>query len=178
MLKEQTMNTRSIKPVKLFFIFLCSLFSVNIAQAQHAKADKESEKEALTKNLILSKNFTFKAQSVMPMRGGTRQLTSDYDLKVSGDSLIVYLPYFGRAFTAPINPGAGGIQFTSSDFEYKVEERRKGGWNINIVPKDNNSVREMLLTISKKGYATLQILSTNRDAISFNGYIAESKRHK
>ncbi|HYF30924.1 MAG TPA: DUF4251 domain-containing protein [Chitinophagaceae bacterium] len=125
------------------------------------------------KNMIDSKRFVFVAQSVTPLGGRFQQLTTEYDLKVRPDSVIAYLPYFGRAFSAPIDPNKGGIQFTSTDFEYTQAARRKGGWDILIKPNDTDNARQLTLTVTEGGNATLQVVSNNRQSISFNGYIKE-----
>ena len=142
-----------------------ALVSLNTTYAQ--------DKESAVKNLVESQNFVFKAQTAQPMSGRTRQLTSEYDLKVLKDSIIAYLPYFGRAYSAPINPSDGGIQFTSSVFEYKKTDRKKGGWDIQIKPKDGKDVWQLNLTILKNGSATLLVNSNNRQSISFSGYVAD-----
>jgi|SRR5882757_1320131 len=164
---------------KAFFLFILAFVSQSpLLYAQTTKADKQAEKTAAIKNLVDSQNYVFKAQSAMPMSGRTRQLTSDYDLKVTHSQVVSYLPYFGRAYTAPIDPSQGGIQFTSKDFDYSVVARKKGGWDIQIKPKDYRDVQQLSLSISENGYATLQVTSTNRQAISFNGYITAIKAPK
>jgi hypothetical protein len=130
--------------------------------------------KATVKTLIDSKNFTFKAQTVLPMTGGSRQLTSDYDVRFLGDSIVAYLPYFGRSYTATYG-GEGGIDFTSTQFDYKAKARKKGGWDVSIHPKDAKDTRELNFTISDTGNTTLQVTSNNRQAISFHGYIVARK---
>lgn len=125
------------------------------------------------KNAIESKSFVFVAQTATPLGGRFQQLTSEYDLKVRPDSVVAYLPYFGRAFSAPADPSKGGIQFTSTDFEYTQSARRRGGWNIVIKPQGTGDARQMTLTVSEGGNATLQVISNNRQSISFGGYIKE-----
>jgi hypothetical protein len=90
---------------------------------------------------------------------------------VLGDSIVSFLPYFGRAYSAPLDPTKGGIQFTSTDFEYDQTARNKGGWIINIKPRDVQDVRQLTLTVTQSGSASLQVISTNRQGISFNGRI-------
>jgi len=139
--------------------------------AQDSKADKQAAKEAAIKNLVDSQNYVFVAQTVIPLSGRTRQLTSDYDMKVTQTSIICDLPYFGRAYQAPIDPSQGGIRFTSKDFEYTSTPGKKQGWTITIKPKDYKDVQQMTLSISSDGYASLQVTSTNRQPISFNGVV-------
>ena len=112
------------------------------------------------------------------MSGRTRQLTSDYDVKVTKAQVVSYLPYFGRAYSAPIDPSQGGIQFTSKDFDYTTTPRKKGGWDIQLKPKDYRDVQQMSLSITEDGYASLQVTSTNRQLISFTGYITAIKTPK
>ena len=134
----------------------------------------QDSKEASVQKLMETKHFVFKAQSALPLRGGMRNLTSDYDIQVKGDSIISYLPYFGRAYVAPVDPTQGGLQFTSTDFSYSTKTK-KGGWEITILPKDAKDITQLYLSVSPKGYARLQVLSNNRDAISFNGYVDKLK---
>ena len=149
---------------KSFFLFFA--FSVSVVHAQNKDAD--------IKPLVESKRYIFKAQTVSPTGAPLRQLNGDnYDLKILGDLLISYLPYFGRAYTAPSPGSSGGYNFTSTKFEYTVKNRKKGGWDIIIKPKDVTDFREFDLTISENGTASLRALSNNRQLISYNGFIAE-----
>jgi hypothetical protein len=150
----------------VFNILSVLLLSVTAVKAQ----DKN------VASLIESKNFVFVAETANPLSGQFRQLTSEYDLRVLGDSIVAFLPYFGRAFSAPIDPNQGGIQFTSTDFEYSQQTRKKGGWNINIKPKDTRDVRQMNLFIRQNGNASLQVTSNNRQSISYNGRIEARTR--
>ena len=132
---------------------------------------KQSAKEESVRKMIEAQDYVFKAQFVLPSRGRSRQLTSEYDLSVTKSKIEAYLPFFGRAYTAPLNPAEGGIKFSSSDFDYKVKEKKKGGWEIVMKPEDTREVTKMYLSVSTSGYASLRIISNNRDAISFNGYV-------
>ncbi|KAA2239325.1 DUF4251 domain-containing protein [Chitinophaga agrisoli] len=131
----------------------------------------QDNKKPVIKDLIAAQEYVFKAQMALPMGGRSRQLTSDYDVKVAKDSVISYLPYFGRAYTAPLDPTQGGIQFTSRQFDYKVTPGKKGGWTILLSPKDANDVRQLSFMISEDGYGTLNVTSNNRQPIMFNGYV-------
>lgn len=126
-------------------------------------------------NFVQSKEFVFKAQTVMPMSGGSRQLTTEYDVRLLGDSIVSYLPYFGRAYSASYGSGNGGIDFTSTKFDYKAKARKKGGWDITIKPQDAKEIQEMNFTISENGSANLRVTSTNRQPISFYGYVVRRK---
>lgn len=131
--------------------------------------------KSILQNIIKTKEFVFKAQTVLPMTGMSRQLTSEYDVRFLGDSVVAYLPYFGRAYSGGYGEG-GGIDFTSTKFEYKVKERKKGGWDISIKLHDAKDVQALSFSISENGSASLQVASNNRQSISYYGYVMERKR--
>ncbi len=160
----------------LIYFFIVGLSLVSMPQ--HLIAQKKSQsnsKRAFFKNLIDSSNFIFKAQSVMPLRGQYRNLTSSYDVKVTKDTLRSYLPYFGRAFSAVYNETKSVLDFKSTNFSYTVSPHKKSGWDIVIVPKDNRDVQKYFFTVYDNGAATLNVTCTSRDAISFNGIVAQRK---
>lgn len=126
---------------------------------------------ALVRQKVEARRYTFIAENAMPMRGRTVQLTSLYDLQVTGDSVISALPYYGRAYSAPANPSETGLSFTSVSFDYQVKYRKKR-WEVSIKPKDVTRVSEMNLIIYSNGRASLQVTSNDRQPISFNGVLS------
>lgn len=169
-------------------LFLSLFFTVIITQA-FAQTDKET-----TAKIVGNKNYVFVANSATPLAnnevnqvlrsfpgaqgGGTINLSgAQYDLVVKPDSLIAYLPYYGRSFSAPYNPSEGGIKFTSKDFTYKETKNKKGGYTINIRTNDLKIENfQLVLNISQNGYATLMAYSNNKQTINFNGYLDEVKK--
>ncbi|TZF84486.1 DUF4251 domain-containing protein [Pedobacter sp. BS3] len=153
----------------IMLLIMLSCFSV---QAQ------KKDKQVAVKNMIDKRNYNFIAQTAIPTSGRTWNLTTEYTLTVTKDSIMCYLPYFGRAYVAPMDPTKGGIEFKSKKFDYKSVKGRKGGWDITITPNDTEDVRQLQLSISDDGYASLNVNSNNRQAISFNGYIEENTPKK
>ena len=158
--------------LKSWLLLLFVAASGTMAIAQNQETD-EAETASKVSRMIETQRYLFKAQSVHPTRGRVVQLSTEYDLKVSPDTIQSYLPYFGRAYSAPIGESGGPMDFVSKDFEYTRKARRKGGWEISIRPKDGKGVREMFLVVFENGSASLRVTSNNREPISYNGYIAE-----
>jgi|1115.fasta_scaffold08553_2 hypothetical protein len=121
--------------------------------------------------MLTDHNYIFSAETALPQQGRMQQLTSEFDLTVTPDTIISYLPYFGRAFVAPVNPGEGGIKFTSVDFTYKEVKKKKKRWEITIEPRDAGSVQQLFLTVFDNGTASLRVNDRNRQSISFNGRV-------
>ena len=120
---------------------------------------------------INNRHFSFIAQSAHTARGRTINLSSGYDLTLRGDTVVAYLPYYGQVYTAPIDPSEGGIKFTSVSNTLGITEKKKGGWSIDLVPKDAGEYRHLYFDISPDGYATLSVEHINRRPISFYGYV-------
>lgn len=165
-----------MKPIKHFFILTLALTTITTAFAQTttSKADKKKAKQDDVKAMVEAQRYTFTAQYANPLGGGHRYLTSDYDLRIRKDSVIAYLPYFGRAyFDVPYNPSEGGIKFTSTKFTYKITPKKKGGWDVIIKPSDVKYMETINMYISADGYTNVQFTITNKSAISFDGVLTD-----
>ena len=154
-----------------------------------AQTNKET-----TLKIVADKNYTFVANNALPMSnndinrvlammpgsqgGGSINLTgSQYDVKVTKDSIVAYLPYYGRSFSAPMDPTQGGIKFTSKDFTYLESKNKKGLYTIQINTKDvKRENYRFTINISTNGYASLTASSVNKQPIIFNGYLDEPKK--
>jgi hypothetical protein len=164
------MKIISITGNKLLLTLLLFIASSVVLIAQ------DSKETVALKDLVASRRYIFNAESVLPLNGRLRLLNSGERVELNGDTLITDLPYFGRAYSASIDASQGGFHFTSTDFEYTIKDKKKGGWSILLKPKDSRNVQQLILDISSTGMASLQVVSNNRQAISFNGHIIETKK--
>lgn len=146
-----------------------AFFSATSAYAQ-TKAEKRAQQAAAIQKLVDNRSFVFSAQSAQPTSGGTIQLTSPYSVTVVKDTVSSYLPYFGVAYSSQIGQTNSPLDFTSKKFQYKTQANRNGN-TITINFEDQNDVRMMTFNISSGGYGTLTVISTNRQSISFYGYL-------
>jgi hypothetical protein len=154
---------------------------------------KAQTNKVTTAKIVEEKNYIFVATTAIPISsadittimskipgaagGGAISLSgATYDLAVTPDSLKSYLPYYGRAYRASFDNDENGYKFTSKKFTYKTTKRKRGGWDIEMTTKDVNDNVRMTLTISENGYATLSIISNNKQSISYNGYLEEKKK--
>ena len=163
-------------------LLIVTLFMVACTAQKTAVSSTENYGE-----IIGQQQYTFQAQNVTPTEdsrynprlmfpngSNLYNLSYGYNVRVTRDSVIAYLPFFGRAYTAPLDPSKGGIEFTSTNFDYKQTMRKKN-YQITINPKDVRDIRSVNITISPDGYAYLQVLSQNRTPISYNGIIESNK---
>ncbi|SHG25558.1 DUF4251 domain-containing protein [Dysgonomonas macrotermitis] len=154
--------------------FILSVFCLVVLAACKTKALTPEQQAKVDANIekIESRNFTFTARNATPMSGRSITLTDNYYLKISPDSVQASLPYFGRAYVAPTDARNLGISFVSTDFDYKVEQKKNTS-EITIVPKDLSKIQQsglkLILSLGNSGYGTLSVISTNRQSISFYG---------
>jgi Domain of unknown function (DUF4251) len=168
--------------MKFSLIFAAVIGGFSISHAQNTRKEKQAAKVAAVKKMVEDGNYVFEANFAYPQGGAQKTLTSDYDLRVSKDSVIAFLPYYGVAYLSP-NPSdtEGGIKFTSTSFNYTTTQRKNGTWDVSIKPKDNNitgwrDVQQLQLSISQSGYASLQVISSNRSPIQFDGEITQKTK--
>jgi hypothetical protein len=151
-------------------LLLLILISSNGFSQSNAEQKKQDQYNQL-KSQIESRKFCFHALSATSMRGMTRQLTSDYFLKLGNDSLSVELPYYGRSFSTNYPPTDLTTEFKTTQFSYTSDTLRKGGWDITIVPKNQSNASKISLSITTSGYCTVQVSSNSREPISYYGTI-------
>lgn len=133
--------------------------------------DQKSGKATIDKNIVSERQFTFVPQSATPMGGGFVNLTYSFSFKINGDSVISYLPYYGRAFVAPVYPSDGPLTFTSTDFTYSVTKSDDKKQELIIETKDRTYNNKFYFTIFNDGTASLQVTSTDRQPITYQGRV-------
>lgn len=159
------------------------------AMPAFAQTDK-----ATTAKLVADSTYTFVASSATALNArdiaavmnqfpgatptsGTIHLTGGhYEVKVTPDSVIAFLPYYGRSFTAPIHTNEGGVKFTSTKFDYQSGKGKKRGWDIAIDPQDTSEGYRLILSVGDEGYATLTLNSHNKQSITYRGYLRENSK--
>ena len=155
--------------------YLFVILSLVVLICTRCSSGKSATSNINVQQLLNSRNYTFVAQYAQPLGGRQIPLTTEYTLTVKGDSLVSYLPYFGQAYVAPINTSDVGLEFTSTQFDYYITANRKGSYDINIKPKEQAKASQLTLSVTSGGYANLQVLSNNRQAINFRGVMRAAK---
>lgn len=165
----------------ILMLGLIILLTVNVnAQEPQKKskklirAEKEAKKIEETKALVESKTFVFDARNVNPMGGRSMTLTTQYDVKVTSDSIYSYLPYFGVAYSASYG-GTDSPMIFEEPFETCEMEKTKKGYLVKVSVKKGNDRLDFSFHISEAGSTNLHVSSINRQAISYNGEIVKER---
>ena len=160
------------RSVSLLSALLAGVFLISCGST---KTTVEKEQKALRiREDVASSHFTFNATTAYPMNYKPIHLTSSYELKISKDTVKAYLPYFGRAYVAPVDPSESGIKFTSTRFEYKaIQGKRQGSWAVTIKTFDTDRSFTLYLDIWDNGSGQLRVSDPNRQSISFEGEVKQ-----
>jgi hypothetical protein len=161
----------------LVLIFLLAM-NVNAQESQkkskkELKAEKKAQQAEEIKALVESKNFVFNARNANPMNGRNKTLTSDYDVKVTRDSIYSYLPYYGVSHSA-VYGGTESPMIFSQPFESITTENLKKGYLVKVVVKNNSDRLDFSFNISLSGSTSLTVSSMNRQTISYYGDVVKS----
>lgn len=155
-------------------LFVVTLGALILACASSQTIAERNEKAERIRESVENFNFIFDARYAQPLNYRSIYLSPYYNVKVSPDTVEAYLPYFGRAYTAPMDPLEGGIKFTSKKFNYEITEGKKSGnWLIKIQTEDVNRQYTLYFDIWDNGNTRLNVQDQNRQAISFDGNIDE-----
>ena len=164
-----------MKKKKQIFMLLLALLVGLPLSAQSKQEKKELKKEAV-KKLIASENYKIDVRTAMPMRGRSIPLTSSYSLEIRNDSVISYLPYYGRAYSIPYG-GGDGLNFKAVLKEYSMKMDKKGNAVIEFIARNPEDRYEYRIKVFPNGSASIDVNMQNRQSISFQGelYIKEEK---
>lgn len=161
-----------------FFLRIAIIVTIAInifgcGNTRHTKGNKAMD-SMVVRNMIESQSFVFIPRYVNAVGVRNRDVSYGFQISISKDTIVSYLPYFGRGYIAPISPSDVDFDFTSTKFTITTTEAKRG-WNISIKPKDRRYLTELYFRIFDNGNASLTITSNDRSVISYSGYITERK---
>lgn len=142
-------------------------FAQKDAKQKDAKT-KKSEKKEWVKKQLESGRYEIEVDKMSPRRGNTKHLSSDYSLKLRGDSVISYLPYYGRVYSAPYG-GSGSLDFTTLVSDYKLTYDKKGKATIKFNAKTDEDTYAFVVNVFENGSASVSVSCMNRQSILFYG---------
>ena len=151
-------------------LVVLALAAVTIA-AQAAKPDKKARaarQELAVKERLDSRDFRIDVRRAMPMGGRTVSLSSSYSVKIKGDSVYSFLPYFGRAYSLPYG-GGDGLIFDGVMTDYESGPGKKGATDITFGVRTPEDTFRYRIEVFDNGTSYISVMSNNRQEISFQG---------
>jgi len=155
-----------------FFLLIGLLVFAGVVWGQNEdRQSKVAAKEAKVKKTVDSGQFQVVMNQAHPMGGRMISLTPEYTLTLAKDSAISYLPYFGRAYSAPLN-SEGGIKFTELMHDKKISfNAKKGNYTLSFKVQAKEDTYLFFITVWLNGSVTVSVTSNNRQPIDFSGEV-------
>lgn len=156
---------------KLIIISAIAVSLMSCATSKMTPADKaaaKAEQSRKVNELIDKRDFTIDVDYVYPKRAPAHPLSYGFSLEVHGDSIISYLPYFGRAYSIPYG-GGKGLNFSARMSDCQVYRGKKDLTRMDIAVTNEEDTYIYKVEIYDNGSASIDVTARERESISFSG---------
>lgn len=152
--------------LSVLFISVAILWSS--CATSEEKAAQMAELSVNVTNALNNRDFKIAIDRMYPMRGSSRHVTYGYSVEVRNDTLISYLPYFGRAYNVPYG-GGKGLNFTAPIGSYQEFMKRNGQRHIEIGVTNDEDTYFYTIEVFDNGNSSVDVRARQRERISFSG---------
>ncbi|MDR1602576.1 MAG: DUF4251 domain-containing protein [Tannerella sp.] len=162
-----------MKRIHLFLTgAIIGLMAAGQMSCSSSKTAARNERAETVKQQLESRRYTIDVDRMLPMQGPSQHLTTNYGLTIKGDTVISYLPYFGRAYSVPYG-GGKGLNFEALISDYSLVFDAKGVAKISFRTRSEDDLYLYEAEVFNNGKTTLRVTSNNRQGISFYGQLKE-----
>ena len=158
---------------KLVFLVISAVLFMGFATS-HTSEERLAEKQRLELQVadsVHAKTFTINVNYVEPQNMMVAHyLTSDYSVRLQGDSVISYLPYFGRAYRADYNnTQQSPLTFSSCAQQVTIKRGKHKSYTVYFKVNNATEMFEYYVDIFPNGSASVNVSSSDRTPIGFSG---------
>ena len=132
------------------------------------KAARAAEQAAKVNKALKERKYKIDVERMYSMRGGSKTLSYGYSVEVRNDSLISYLPYFGRAYSVPYG-GGKGLTFSERIGSYQEYQKGNGLRHIEIGLRNDEDTYLYTIEVYENGSSSISVQSRQRENISYSG---------
>ena len=150
-------------------ISLAVIFLSSCATSEE-KAAQMAQLSANVTNALNNRNYKIAIDRMYPMRGSSRHVSFGYSVEVKNDTLISYLPYFGRAYNVPYG-GGKGLNFTAPIGSYQEFMKRNGQRHIEIGVTNEEDTYFYTIEVFDNGNSSVEVRARQRERISYSGNV-------
>lgn len=133
--------------------------------------EKLAEKERAIASLVSQKRLKIDVVMAHPMSGNTIPVTDGFTLELRGDSVASRLPYFGRAYSAPLTDG-NAFDFAAPITDFADEKGKNGARLITFGAKTIEDAFRFRVEVFGNGRAYIHVTTQKRQPINYDGEVA------
>ncbi|MBR3541686.1 MAG: DUF4251 domain-containing protein [Bacteroidales bacterium] len=151
-------------------IVILSVLVLSGCASSEEKAAQMAEQAALVTRALNNREYKIAVDRMYPMRGSSRSVSFGYSVEVRNDSLISYLPYFGRAYNLPYG-GGKGLNFSAPIGNYQEYMMRNGRRHIEIGVTNEEDTYLYTIEVFDNGNSSVEVRARQRERISYSGNV-------
>jgi hypothetical protein len=160
-----------MKRIICFLAMMLMLFAnVTVSAQKKSKAERKAEIARVVKQKVEDKHFKVIVDMAYPMEGPTIPLNQLYSLEVKGDSIISYLPYYGRAYSIPYG-GGKGLNFEGTIKKFRISYPKESSMRVDFEVTNDEDYYMYALDIYNNGNTSIVVIPQRRNSINFTGKI-------
>jgi len=138
------------------------------------KAAQMADLSANVTNALNNRDYKIAIDRMYPMRGSSRHVSFGYSVEVKNDTLVSYLPYFGRAYNVPYG-GGKGLNFSAPIGSYQEFMIRNGLRRIEICVTNDEDTYLYTIEVFDNGSSSVDVRARQRERISYSGNVEIGK---
>lgn len=163
-------NYKMKSKILMFIVVISAAILLSGCASSEEKAAQMAELSANVTNALNNRDYKIAVDRMYPMRGGSRHVSFGYSVEVRNDTLISYLPYFGRAYNVPYG-GGKGLNYTAPIESYQEFMKRNGQRHIEIGVSNEEDTYFYTISVFENGNSMVDVRSRQRERISYSGNI-------
>ena len=153
--------------VSMMMAFVALVMMSGCATSEE-RAARAAEKAAKVMAALTERHYRISVNRMYPMKGGAKNVSYGYAVEVRNDSLISYLPYFGRAYNVPYG-GGKGLNFSERIGSYQESQAKNGQRLIEIDLANDEDTYRYTIKVFDNGNSSIEVQSRQRERISYSG---------
>jgi len=175
----QTESTSMLKTVKSvlqlgFLAVGVILMTMACGSANNTGSSNDLQNFEQLKELVNSREFEIENDWAVPLRSPTINLIGNSNfIRFKGDSVALFLPYFGVRHSGGGYGTSGGIEYEGTAKElYIAEDMAKNNILVKFQGRQGSEHLQFIITLFSKGNTSTSVNSSERDPISYWGNVS------
>ena len=165
----ETIFRIKIRPVYMLLLLLLTIYSCG--SSREAMDPKEQQQYQELMQLVNAQEFEIVNDWASPQTGNNVSLIGNSNfIRFKGDSVQVYLPYYGERYSGGGYGTSGGIEYKGPLNNLQIEEG-KNGLHMSFEGKQDSEQLKFLITLFPNGNTSTSVSTSERSSISYRGEV-------
>lgn len=158
----------------IFLVAILLLISACGGGKAPLTAEEQQQYEELV-NLVENREFEIVNDWASSQRGNNVSLIGNANfIRFKGDSVDIFLPYFGERYSGGGYGTSGGIEYKGLIQDLEIEERsKKQDLLLRFEGEQDSEQLQFLIRIYPNGNTNTSVTTSERSSISYRGEIVE-----